>query len=287
VQEGCDKFCTFCVVPYTRGAEMSRPAASIIAEAKRLIAGGVREITLLGQNVNAWHGAGLDGQASSLGQLLYALAELPDLLRLRYTTSHPRDMEDVLINAHRDIPQLMPFLHLPVQSGSDRILRAMNRGHTRDDYLKIIEKMRAVRPDIAFSSDFIIGFPGETDQDFEDTLKLVREVDYAQAYSFKYSSRPGTPAAAMANQIDEAVKTARLEAMQQLLFAHQRAFNESLIGKTLPVLFEVMRSGTGLHGRTPYMQAVHLADGMAPAGKISQVHITAAGFNSLEGAVCI
>jgi tRNA-2-methylthio-N6-dimethylallyladenosine synthase len=286
VQEGCDKFCTFCVVPYTRGAETSRPAASILTEAKRLLANGVREITLLGQNVNAWHGEGLNNQTWSFGRLIRELAELPELLRIRYTTSHPRDMDDDLINAHRDVPQLMPFLHLPVQSGSTRLLRAMNRGHAREDYLALIEKIRTAQPAMAFSSDFIIGFPGETDQDFEDTMKLVREVNYAQAFSFKYSARPGTPAASMANPVPEDVKTTRLEEIQKELFSQQRAFNAALLGKTIPVLFEINRSGTGLHGRTPYMQAVHMDVNKAAPGAVTDVTITSAGLNSLEGDVC-
>jgi tRNA-2-methylthio-N6-dimethylallyladenosine synthase len=223
VQEGCDKFCTFCVVPYTRGAEYSRPVSAIVKEAESLVGKGVREITLLGQNVNGYHG----DKGEKLGQLIRRLAEIPGLHGLRYTTSHPRDMDDSLIEAHRDVPQLMPFLHLPVQSGSDRILAAMNRQHNAADYLKIIDRLRAARPDIALSSDFIVGFPGESDEDFQATLKLVEQVGFAQAYSFKYSSRPGTPASTMAGQVPEPVKEERLAALQELLQIQSRRFNQA------------------------------------------------------------
>ena len=225
MQEGCDKFCTYCVVPYTRGAEASRPAASVIAEARRLVASGARELTLLGQNVNAWHGEGPDGAPRTLGWLMRELAEIPGLWRLRYTTSHPRDMDQELIDAHRDIPAVMPYLHLPVQSGSDRILAAMNRKHTADEYRAIIARLRAARPDLALSSDFIVGHPGETDADFRATMQLIRDVGFASAFSFKYSPRPGTPAAGAALQVPEAVKDARLQELQALLREQQAAFN--------------------------------------------------------------
>ncbi len=282
IQEGCDKFCTFCVVPYTRGAEYSRKVDAIVSEAERLVGNGAREITLLGQNVNAFHGEGPDGKIWGLARLFNHLAKIPGLLRLRYTTSHPRDMDDELIAAHRDIPQLMPFLHLPVQSGSDAILEAMNRKHTVDDYRRIVEKLRAARPDIALSSDFIVGFPGESDADFEATMKLVRDIGFAQSYSFKYSRRPGTPAAAMTNQIGEAVKDARLAELQQLLRAQQEQFNTATYGKTLPVLFENAERRPGwLFGRSPYMQAVHAEVSNEWIGKELMVDIKDAGTNSL------
>jgi tRNA-2-methylthio-N6-dimethylallyladenosine synthase len=285
IQEGCDKFCSFCVVPYTRGAEASRPAAAILAEARRLVGHGVREITLLGQNVNAWHGAGADGTPSTLGRLLRELARIPGLLRLRYTTSHPRDMDDALIGAHADLPQLMPFLHLPVQSGSDRILASMNRKHGAADFLRIIEKLRQYRPDIALSSDFIVGHPGETEADFEATLDLIRQVGFAQAFSFKYSQRPGTPAAGAPNQVPEAEKDRRLQALQALLRAQQQAFNTACVGRTLPVLI----TGPGRYpgqiaGRSPYLQPVHLQGPLALTGQEIPVRILSAHTNSLAGA---
>ena len=286
VQEGCDKFCTFCVVPYTRGAEYSRPAAAILAEARRLVAGGAREIALLGQNVNAWAGAAPGGGKAvwRLGRLIRELAEIEGLERIRYTTSHPRDMDDELIAAHADVPALMPALHLPVQSGSDRILAAMNRKHGADDYLRLVDRLRDARPDIALSSDFIVGFPGETDADFAATLRLVTRVGYAQAYSFKYSARPGTPASTAGDQVPEAVKAGRLEALQQLLDAQQSAFNHGCIGRTMPVLLERAGRRPGqMVGRSPWMQAVH-AD--APAdrfGHIVDIAIDRAGANSLAG----
>jgi tRNA-2-methylthio-N6-dimethylallyladenosine synthase len=286
VQEGCDKFCTFCVVPYTRGAEFSRPAAAVVAEAERLVDSGAREITLLGQNVNAYHGIGLDGAAWGLGRLIEALAALPGLERLRYTTSHPRDMSDELIAAHRDIEKLMPFLHLPVQSGSDRMLEAMNRGHSIDDYRRIIDRVRAARPDIALSSDFIIGFPGESDDDFAATLALVREIGLAQAFSFKYSKRSGTPGAAMRGQIAEAVKSERLQILQELIEGEQRRFNESCAGRVLPVLFEKPGRHPGqLAGRSPYLQWVHAQAPSRCEGRVVPVRITAIGPNSLAGEV--
>ncbi|HEX6441209.1 MAG TPA: tRNA (N6-isopentenyl adenosine(37)-C2)-methylthiotransferase MiaB [Stellaceae bacterium] len=290
VQEGCDKFCTFCVVPYTRGAEYSRPAAEVIAEARRLVTAGAREITLLGQNVNAYHGAappdGPNGGEWRLGQLIRALADIPGLARLRYTTSHPRDVDDTLIAAHRDVPALMPFLHLPVQSGSDRVLAAMNRRHTAEQYRRTVDRLRAARPDLALSSDFIVGFPGETDADFAATLALVRETGFAQAFSFRYSPRPGTPAAAAPDQVPEAVKAERLAEMQALLNAQQRAFNESCVGRTLAVLFEKPgRHPAQLVGRSPYLQAVHAELSADRIGDIVSVRIDAARPNSLAGAL--
>lgn len=286
VQEGCDKFCTFCVVPYTRGAEFSRPVAQILAEAKALVAGGVRELTLLGQNVNAYNGVGLDGAPSSLAKLIAVLAEVNGLERLRYVTSHPRDMSDDLIAAHRDIDILMPYLHLPVQAGSDSILAAMNRGHTADTYLRLIERIRAARPDMALSGDFIVGFPGETDKDFEATLALVREVGYAQAYSFKYSPRPGTPAAVSTKQVPEEVKDARLQALQALLASQQTAFNAACAGKTMKVLFENLgrKEGQAL-GRSPYLQPVHVEGAVGLIGQIVDVKIEEVLSNSLKGAL--
>ena len=295
VQEGCDKFCTFCVVPYTRGAEYSRPAAAILAEARRMAAGGAREITLLGQNVNAYGGAapggsgggsggGTGGRVWRLGRLIRELADVEGLERIRYTTSHPRDMDDDLIAAHAEVPALMPYLHLPVQSGSDRILAAMNRKHTADDYRRTVDRLRAARPDLALSSDFIVGFPGETDADFAATLKLVTAVGYAQAYSFKYSARPGTPAATADNQVPEAVKAGRLAALQQLLEAQQAAFNHACIGRTMPVLLDRPGRKPGqMVGRSPWMQAVHV---MAPPerfGRIADIAIDRATANSLAG----
>jgi tRNA-2-methylthio-N6-dimethylallyladenosine synthase len=287
VQEGCDKFCTFCVVPYTRGAEYSRAPEKVLAEAKRLLASGVQEITLLGQNVNAWHGQDSHGDVWSFARLIQQLAEMPGLSRIRYTTSHPRDMDADLIAAHGSIPQLMPFLHLPVQSGSNVILHAMNRKHTRDDYLHHIEALRMARPDMAFSSDFIVGFPGETDKDFEATMELVREVNFAQSYSFKYSPRPGTPAALMQAQVPEDVKAARLAALQELLMQQQRAFNDNSVGKTLRVLFDRKGRHDGqVIGRSEYMQAVHIAGAGEAFGACHDVRITRVTSNSLEGALC-
>jgi tRNA-2-methylthio-N6-dimethylallyladenosine synthase len=286
VQEGCDKFCTFCVVPYTRGAEFSRPVAAVIAEAERLIDRGAREITLLGQNVNAYHGAGGDGEIWGLGRLIAALAKLPGLRRLRYTTSHPRDMSDELIAAHRDVEMLMPFLHLPVQSGSDRVLEAMNRGHTIDDYRRTIDRLRAARPDIALSSDFIVGFPGESEDDFAATLDLVREIGFAQAYSFKYSKRPGTPGAALRGQIPDAVKAARLQALQVEIDEHQRRFNAACDGRVLPVLFERPGRHPGqLVGRTPYLQWVHASAPARCQGAVMPLRVVGVGPNSLAGKI--
>jgi tRNA-2-methylthio-N6-dimethylallyladenosine synthase len=286
VQEGCDKFCTFCVVPYTRGSEYSRTVAEIEAEARRLVANGVREITLLGQNVNAYHGIGPDGGATSLAVLICRLSEIAGLERLRYTTSHPRDMDDDLIAAHRDVAKLMPFLHLPFQSGSDRILAAMNRKHTTEEYRTLVTRIRAARPDIALSTDIIVGFPGETDADFEATLALVSEIGFAQAFSFKYSARPGTPAAASASQVDESVKSERLARLQDLLDGQQDQFNRTAVGKTLPVLFEKAGRHPGqLVGRSPYLQLVHAEAGAQLLGRIIPVEITAVGPNSLAGTI--
>ena len=284
VQEGCDKFCTFCVVPYTRGAEWSRPVAAVLAEARELAAKGVREVTLLGQNVNAYDGEGMDGAPSSLARLVHALAEIPGLERIRYTTSHPNDFTDDLIAAHRDLPQLMPYLHLPVQSGSDRILRLMNRKHGRQTYFDLIGRIREARPDMAMSGDFIVGFPGETDRDFEDTMDLVRRVNYASAFSFMYSPRPGTPAATMAAQVPDAVSRERLHALQALLTGQQVAFNQSQAGRTLPVLFERKgRHGRQAIGRSPFLQSVHVDDADHLIGQIVPVRIERGQQNSLTG----
>jgi tRNA-2-methylthio-N6-dimethylallyladenosine synthase len=286
VQEGCDKFCTFCVVPYTRGAEVSRAVMQIVAEVERLADAGVREVTLIGQNVNAYHGEGPDGRPATLGRLLARIAEIPGIARLRYTTSHPCDMDDSLIAAHRDLPGLMPYLHLPVQSGSDRILAAMNRKHTCADYLDVIARMRAARPDIAFSSDFIVGFPGEREEDFRETLALVDEVGYAGAFSFKYSPRPGTPAADMPEQLADEEKSERLYRLQDRIDRHQAAFNARCRGATFDVLFEKAGRHPGqIVGRSPYLQAVQV---MAPAeliGEIAAVTVTDVSTNSLFGAL--
>ncbi len=285
IQEGCDKFCSFCVVPYTRGAEFSRPAAAVIAEARRLVAQGTREIALLGQNVNAYRGEGPTGRPWNLARLLRALAEIPGLDRLRYTTSHPRDMDDDLIAAHGDIGSLMPFLHLPVQSGSDRMLAAMNRGHSVEDYRRIADRLRDARPDIALSSDFIAGHPGETEADHQATLRLIEEVGFAQAFSFKYSARPGTPAAGQPGQIVEAVKDARLYQIQALLRAQQDAFNRSRES----MVFDVLVTGAGRHpgqlsARSPWLQPVHLDGPDSLVGSLQTVRITSIHPNSL-GAV--
>ena len=286
IQEGCDKFCTFCVVPYTRGAEFSRPAPDVLAEARVLVARGAREVTLLGQNVNAYHGAAPSGANWGLGRLVRALAEIQGLERIRYTTSHPRDVDDDLIAAHRDVPQLMPFLHLPVQSGSDKVLAAMNRGHGADDYRRIVERLRAARDDLALSSDFIVGFPGEDDADFAATLSLVRDIGFTQSFSFKYSRRPGTPAALMAEHVAEPVKAARLERLQALLAEQQQRFNAGMVGRVLPVLFEKRGRHDGqLAGRSPFLQPVHATAPAHLAGRIAPVEILSVKPNSLAGAV--
>ncbi|HEX4118125.1 MAG TPA: tRNA (N6-isopentenyl adenosine(37)-C2)-methylthiotransferase MiaB [Rhizomicrobium sp.] len=285
VQEGCDKFCTFCVVPYTRGPEHSRAPEKILAEARALSSRGAREIVLLGQNVNAYRGTDTKGADWSLARLIEALAEIKEILRIRYTTSHPRDMSNDLIEAHGGIEKLMPFLHLPVQSGSDTVLEAMNRQHTADDYRVTIERIRSARPDMAFSSDFIVGFPGESDQDFEATLQLARDVGYTQqSFSFKYSPRPGTPAAAQKKQVAESVKTSRLEILQKLLLAQQDEANHAAMGRTLDVLFEKPGRNTGqLVGRTPQLQPVHVDAPASMIGSIRPVHVEALMGNSLRG----
>ena len=284
VQEGCDKFCTFCVVPYTRGGEVSRPVEKIVAEVTNLAEAGVREVTLIGQNVNAYHGAGADGTAWTLARLLHRLAGVPGIWRLRYTTSHPRDMSDDLIDAHGDLPSLMPFVHLPVQSGSDRILAAMNRKHTRDDYLKLIAKLRAARPELAFSSDFIVGFPGETEEDFRDSLALIDVVGYAGAFSFVYSPRPGTPAAEMADQVPPEVSAERLQRLQATINRHYREFNARFAGRIVEVLLEKPGRLAGqLVGRTPYLQPMNVMAPRALIGSMVRVAVTEVGSNSLFG----
>ena len=285
VQEGCDKFCSFCVVPYTRGAEFSRPVAKILAEIESLTRAGAREITLIGQNVNAYHGEGENG-AANLADLLAAAARVPGVLRLRYSTSHPNDMSDDLIRAHAEIEPLAPYLHLPVQSGSDRILAAMNRRHDVGAYLDVIARARRARPDIAFSSDFIVGFPGETDADFEATLALVREVEFSSAFAFKYSSRPGTPAADVKEQVPAAVKAERLLMLQQLLETQRQAFNLATVGKRFGVIFDKAGRHAGqLIGRTPYMQSVHAEADVSRLGALTEVEILGLKPNSLSGRV--
>ena len=284
VQEGCDKFCTFCVVPYTRGAEVSRPVDRIVDDVKRLADNGVCEITLIGQNVNGYHGEGPDGRPWPLGTLLRRLAEIPGIVRLRYSTSHPRDVEDSLIEAHRDLPELMPYVHLPVQSGSDRILGLMNRKHTAKDYLEVIERFRGARQDIAFTSDFIVGFPGESEEDFKATLALVMQIGYAGAYSFKYSPRPGTPAAEMPGTVSAAVMDERLVRLQELIDSQQSAFNAATIGKTVDVLFERAARNPGqIVGRTPFLQPAHVMASDDIIGKVLPVTVTSLERYSLLG----
>ena len=283
VQEGCDKFCSFCVVPYTRGAEFSRPVAQIEAEAHRLVGSGVKEITLLGQNVNAYHGLSPDEVVTNLAGLLTRLSHIDGILRLRYTTSHPRDMDDALIEVHASNPKLMPFLHLPIQCGSDRVLKAMNRGHTIETYLDTVVKVRKTRPDMALSGDFIVGFPGETESDFEATLELIRAVGYASAYSFKYSPRPGTPAANH-KQVPDDVMADRLARIQTLIHDQQTAFNKACVGKTLAVLLEKKGRDQGqLVGRSPYLQPVHFEGVEADIGTVQNITIVGVGSNSLSG----
>jgi tRNA-2-methylthio-N6-dimethylallyladenosine synthase len=283
VQEGCDKFCTYCVVPYTRGAEVSRPWAAVMDEARALVGGGAREIVLLGQNVNAWVGEDEAGRPQGLDGLIRALDRLPGLARIRYTTSHPNDMGEGLIRAHAEVERLMPFLHLPVQSGSDRVLKAMNRSHSSESYLRLIERVRAARPDIAISGDFIVGFPGETETDFEATLEIIRSVNYAQAYSFKYSPRPGTPAAAMEDQLPRDVMDDRLQRLQALLNAHQLAFNQASVGTITRLLIERPGKRPGQKiGRSPWLQSVHV-ETEAAIGELIEVEIVSAGPNSLMG----
>jgi len=286
VQEGCDKFCSFCVVPYTRGAEYSRPVDQVLTEAHHAVGAGVREITLLGQNVNAYHGEGPDGKDWGLGGLIRKLAELPGLERIRYTTSHPADVDDGLIAAHREVPQLMPFVHLPVQSGADRVLAAMNRRHTADLYRRTVDRLRSARSDLALSSDFIVGFPGESEEEFLATLDLAEEIGFAQAFSFKYSRRPGTPAASVVDEVPESVKSYRLDVLQGLLKRQQRDFNEASIGQVLPVLLEKPGRHDGqLVGRSPHFQSVHVAAPLARLGGIVSVLISGASTNSLSGSL--
>jgi tRNA-2-methylthio-N6-dimethylallyladenosine synthase len=286
VQEGCDKFCSFCVVPYTRGSETSRPVEQVLREAENLAEAGVRELTLLGQNVNAYHGLDARGRSVGLGELCYRLSLIPGIARIRYTTSHPLDMSDELIEMHRDLDALMPYLHLPVQSGSDRILKAMNRRHTVAEYMSVIERIRSARPDMALSGDFIVGFPGETDADFDATMQIVREVGYASAFTFKYSIRPGTPGATLPDQVDEAVKTERLARLNEQITLQMRAFLGSVVGRTLPVLVEKPGRNPGqVGGRSPYLQAVHMDGPTRLIGQIVPVEIVAAGNNSLTGKI--
>jgi len=286
VQEGCDKFCTYCVVPYTRGAEVSRPWNAVMDEARALVDAGVREITLLGQNVNAWQGEDDKGRTQGLDGLIRALDAVPGLARIRYTTSHPNDMSEGLIRAHAEVERLMPFLHLPVQAGSDRILKAMNRSHSRDSYLRVLDRVRAARPDIALSGDFIVGFPGETDAEFEETLSLVRAVGYAQCFSFKYSPRPGTPAADMDGQVPAAVMDERLRRLQAAINADQHAFNRAAVGKRTAVLLERPGRHPGqLVGKSPWLQSVHVETTDARIGDLIEVDIVSAGPNSLGGVV--
>ena len=286
IQEGCDKFCTFCVVPYTRGAEYSRPASAVLAEARQLVAAGAIEITLLGQNVNAYHGEAADGSTWGLARLIREIAGIDGVARLRYTTSHPRDMDDDLIAAHGEVPQLMPYLHLPVQSGSDRILGAMKRRHGRDLFLGLVDRLRNARPDLALSSDFIVGFPGEGDADFDDTMRLIEQVGFASAFSFKYSRRPGTPGAALTGQISESVKAARLAALQALLGRQAHDFNISKAGATTPVLFaETGRKPGQIVGKTPWLQSVYAEGNPRLIGRIVDVHLTEGHPNSLAGRI--
>ena len=281
VQEGCDKFCAFCVVPYTRGAEVSRPASRVLNEARELVERGVREVTLLGQNVNAYHGVGPEGADYTLARLIRELAKIDGLERIRYTTSHPNDMDDELIAAHAEVEKLMPYLHLPVQSGSDRILKRMNRSHTAESYLKLIERIRAARPDIVMSGDFIVGFPEETDADFEATMELVRTVNYGYAYSFKYSTRPGTPAAERP-QVDAAVADARLQRLQALITDQQRAIQNAMVGRDLSVLVEKTGRDDGqMVGKSEYLHSVHINDARAAIGEVVKVRIVDAKTNSL------
>ena len=284
IQEGCDKFCTYCVVPYTRGAEYSRPVENILKEARILVENGTLELNLLGQNVNSYHGEDKSGKERNLAHLLRELANIDGLKRLRYTTSYPSEVDDDLINCHKDLQKLMPYLHLPIQSGSDNILKAMNRRHSSSDYLKIIEKLKKANPDIGMSSDFIVGFPGETDKDFQDTLDIVNEVKFIQSFSFKYSRRPGTPAALLKNQINEKIKKERLDILQNLLFSYQLNFNKECLGKIVPVLFETKgKKKSQLIGRTPYMQNLHAELNDDCLNKIIDVKITDATTNSLSG----
>jgi len=288
IQEGCDKFCTYCVVPYTRGAEFSRPAAQVMKEARQLVDQGVLELTLLGQNVNAYHGDDGRGSEWTLGRLIRELADIDGLKRIRYTTSYPAEVDQDLIDAHRDVPKLMPYLHLPVQSGSNRVLAAMNRNHTRDEYLRVIDDLKTARPDLALSSDFIVGFPGENDRDFEDSLDIIRQVGFIQAYSFVYSARPGTPAAVMDLQVDKVVANERLQILQKLLNDTQTEFNQDCIDKTFPILLERIGRNEGqLVGRSPYMQPVHVEAPVEMIGQIRDLKIVSARPNSLGAELII
>ncbi len=284
IQEGCNNFCTYCVVPYTRGVECSRPIEDVLAEAKRLVSEGTLEINLLGQNVNSYHGEDKNGKERNLAYLLRKIANIDGLQRIRYTTSYPADVDDDLVACHRDLKQLMPYLHLPIQSGSDKILKAMNRRHNSADYLRVVEKLQKANPDLRMSSDFIVGFPGEEDADFQATLDIVNQVKFIQAFSFKYSRRAGTPAAIMKNQVEEKVKKERLDILQDLLFSYQRKFNEESVGKVMPVLFDMKGRHAGqLIGRTPYMQNLHANLGKEFLNKIVNVKVTEATTNSLSG----
>ncbi|TAL31818.1 MAG: tRNA (N6-isopentenyl adenosine(37)-C2)-methylthiotransferase MiaB [Alphaproteobacteria bacterium] len=286
VQEGCDKFCTFCVVPYTRGAEFSRPVQQVLDEAQRMVDGGAKEITLLGQNVNAYHGDGPNGETWDLARLIGKLADMNGLQRIRYMTSHPKDMNDNLIAAHGEVAKLMPFLHLPLQSGSDRVLELMNRKHKASDYLDIIARVKKARPDIALSSDFIVGFPGETDEDHKQTIDIVQQVGFAACYSFKYSPRPGTPGAAMGGIVPESVKDARLHELQALLFAQQHEYNRRSVGKTMPVLFDRRGEKTGqLQGKSPWMQSVYVNAPERLFGEILDVTVEKAFQNGMYGTI--
>lgn len=286
IQEGCNNFCTYCVVPYTRGVEVSRPVEDVLKEARRLVETGTLEINLLGQNVNSYHGEDANGKERNLAYLLHKVAEIDGLKRIRYTTSYPADVDDDLVSCHRDIDKLMPYLHLPIQSGSDAILKKMNRRHTSGDYLRVIEKLKAANPNIGMSSDFIVGFPGETDEDFQKTLDVVNQVKYIQAFSFKYSKRPGTPAAVMENQVEEKVKKERLQILQDLLFDYQTKFNENSVGKIMPVLFESKGRHKGqFTGRTPYMQNLYAEADNSLINKIVEVRVSSATTNSLSGEV--
>ena len=285
VQEGCDKFCAFCVVPYTRGAENSRPVSRVVDEAKHLVESGVKEITLLGQNVNAYHGAGLDGNEWSLAKLIWELEKVDGLSRIRFTTSHPKDMTADLIEAHGTCKKLMPYLHLPVQSGSNKILKRMNRSHNAESYLSLISKIREARPDILISGDFIVGFPEETDKDFDDTLSLINDIEYGQAFSFKYSTRPGTPAAER-DQVPEEVKTARLHELQELIKKQQKSIQDKMIDRKVQVLFERRgRFENQLVGKSEYLHAVNVTDPTISVGELKQVHITKSNANSLSGSI--
>ena len=284
IQEGCNNFCTYCVVPYTRGVECSRPVEDVLQEAKRLVSEGTLEINLLGQNVNSYHGEDKNGKERNLAYLLREIAKIDGLQRIRYTTSYPADVDDDLVACHHDLKQLMPYLHLPIQSGSDKILKAMNRRHNSADYLRVVEKLQKANPDLRMSSDFIVGFPGEDDADFQATLDIVNQVKFIQAFSFKYSRRAGTPAAVMKNQVEEKVKKERLDILQDLLFSYQRKFNEASVGKVMPVLFDMKGRHAGqLIGRTPYMQNLHAELGKEFLNKIVNVKVTEATTNSLSG----